>query len=96
MADTELAQAQEAISPVGVHSPTSIKPHRLNNHALACALLASTNSILLGYGKPNFTFLSFLVDVPFPNGTCIKALNQLQQQPELPFSKYYTSTLTSN
>ncbi|KAL9399396.1 hypothetical protein Peur_008357 [Populus x canadensis] len=49
MADTELAQAQEAISPVGVHSPTSIKPHRLNNHALACALLASTNSILLGY-----------------------------------------------
>ncbi|KAL9362491.1 hypothetical protein Peur_045276 [Populus x canadensis] len=49
MADTELAQAQEAISPVGAHSPTSIKPHRLNNHALACALLASTNSILLGY-----------------------------------------------
>ncbi|KAB5552625.1 hypothetical protein DKX38_009936 [Salix brachista] len=43
MADTELAQAQEAISP------TNIKPHRLNNYALACALLASTNSILLGY-----------------------------------------------
>ncbi|KAI5585337.1 hypothetical protein BDE02_06G138600 [Populus trichocarpa] len=49
MADTELAQALEAISPVGVHSPTNIKPHRLNIHALACALLASTNSILLGY-----------------------------------------------
>jgi len=40
MADTELAQALEAISPVGVHSPTNIKPHRLNIHALGCALLA--------------------------------------------------------
>ncbi|CAK7334994.1 unnamed protein product [Dovyalis caffra] len=48
MADTEFAQVQ-AISPEGVHSPRNIKPRRLNKYALACALLASTNSILLGY-----------------------------------------------
>lgn len=48
-------ESQETKATEDVLGP---KQARLNKYALACALLASTNSILLGYGKCNWIFLS--------------------------------------
>lgn len=57
--ETSAAAAQESKDP-------SLPPKsaRLNRYALACAVLASTNSILLGYGKSNFIlFIHAFLDV---------------------------------
>lgn len=63
--DATEVESQEPSRPENVLEPR--KP-RLNKYALACALLASTTSILLGYGNSGFFcifffFLPHLVDI---------------------------------
>lgn len=42
-----------------VESQSSKKKAPLNKYALACALLASTNSILLGYGESSLFYIQY-------------------------------------
>lgn len=58
-----MEKTHEIDEPPQLKASSSVQPRNppLNKYALACALLASTNSILLGYGKIPITFL-----LPFP------------------------------